>query len=210
MIIRFLGYIFGIGAMGFLLVAVAVALYIGNVTKDLPDIEVLASYEPAVTTRIYSTDGRLMQEYATERRLYLPIQAVPDRVKQAFISAEDNNFYSHNGIDYMAFANAGFNYVKAKVTGSGASARGASTNTQQTTKNFLLTSERTVDRKIKEAILAMRIEGTFTKDQILELYLNEIYFGLGAYGIAGAALAYYDKSVSELTLPEIAYLAALP
>ncbi|MEN0088587.1 MAG: penicillin-binding protein 1A [Pseudomonadota bacterium] len=208
--IRFLGYIFGIGAMAFLAVAVAIALYIGNVTKDLPDIEVLASYEPAITTRIHAADGRLMKEYATERRLYLPIQGVPERVKQAFISAEDKNFYSHNGIDYLAFGKAGFDYFRAKLTGQSIRARGASTITQQTTKNFLLTSDRTVDRKIKEAILALRIEGEFSKDQILELYLNEIYFGLGAYGIAGAALAYYDKSVSELTLPEIAYLAALP
>ncbi|MEM1364288.1 MAG: penicillin-binding protein 1A [Pseudomonadota bacterium] len=208
--IRFLGYIFGIGAMAFLAVAVAIALYIGNVTKDLPDIEVLASYEPAITTRIHSADGRLMKEYATERRLYLPIQGVPERVKQAFISAEDKNFYSHNGIDYLAFGKAGFDYFRAKLTGQSIRARGASTITQQTTKNFLLTSDRTVDRKIKEAILALRIEGEFSKDQILELYLNEIYFGLGAYGIAGASLAYFDKSVSELTLPEIAYLAALP
>ncbi|MEO0636168.1 MAG: penicillin-binding protein 1A [Pseudomonadota bacterium] len=208
--IRFLGYVFGIGAMGFLLVAVAVALYVGNVTKDLPDIEVLASYEPAITTRIHAADGRLMKEYATERRLYLPIQGVPARVKQAFISAEDKNFYDHNGIDYLAFGKAGFDYFRAKLTGQSIRARGASTITQQTTKNFLLTSDRTVDRKIKEAILALRIEGEFSKDQILELYLNEIYFGLGAYGIAGASLAYFDKSVSELTLPEIAYLAALP
>ncbi|MEO0497366.1 MAG: penicillin-binding protein 1A, partial [Pseudomonadota bacterium] len=130
--------------------------------------------------------------------------------KQAFISAEDKNFYRHNGIDYLAFGKAGFDYFRAKATGQSIRARGASTITQQTTKNFLLTSDRTVDRKIKEAILALRIEGEFSKDQILELYLNEIYFGLGAYGIAGASLAYFDKSVSELTLPEIAYLAALP
>jgi penicillin-binding protein 1A len=206
--IRLLGYFFGIGIVFALAAAAGVALYIGHLTKDLPDYEVLARYEPPVTTRIHASDGALMGEFAHERRLYLPIQAIPDRVKAAFLSAEDKNFYNHPGIDVSGL-------VRAVVTnmqnlGSGRRPVGASTITQQVAKNFLLTSDQTMQRKIKEMILAFRIEQAYTKDRILELYLNEIFFGLGSYGIAGAALTYFDKTVEDLTLPEMAYLAALP
>lgn len=205
---RLIGYFFGIGTIFFFIVAGGVAWYVSDVTKDLPDFEVLNSYAPPVTTRVHSATGELMAEYARERRLYLPIQAVPDRIKAAFISAEDKNFYSHGGMDWQGF-------VRAMVTnienyGKGRRLVGASTITQQVAKNFLLTSDQTVDRKIKEAILSFRIEEAYSKDRILELYLNEIFFGLGSYGIAGAALTYFDKSVNELELHEIAYLAALP
>lgn len=202
--IRLFGYFFGIGTAVALLVAAGVAVYVGNLSKDLPDYEVLATYEPPVTTRIHASDGSLMAEYAHERRLYLPIQAIPDRVKAAFLSAEDKNFYSHPGIDIQGIGRAAVRYV------SGGPMQGGSTITQQVAKNFLLTNEQTLDRKIKEAVLSFRIEEAYSKDRILELYLNEIFFGLGAYGIAGAALTYFDKSVSELTVADAAYLAALP
>ncbi|HTV68351.1 MAG TPA: penicillin-binding protein 1A [Rhizobiaceae bacterium] len=202
--IRLIGYFFGIGVFLALAAAAVVGIYVGNLSKGLPDYEVLARYEPPVTTRVHASDGALMGEFARERRLYLPIQAVPDRVKAAFLSAEDKNFYNHPGIDVVGLARA----VIANVqTGS---RQGASTITQQVAKNFLLTKDQTYERKIKEALLSFRIEQAYSKDRIFELYLNEIFFGLGSYGIAGAALTYYDKSVNELTVAEAAYLAALP
>jgi penicillin-binding protein 1A len=202
--IRLIGYFFGIGVFFALAAAAVVAIYVGNLSKDLPDYEVLARYEPPVTTRVHASDGSLMGEFARERRLYLPIQAVPDRVKAAFLSAEDKNFYNHPGIDMMGLARAVVTNVQ---TGS---RQGASTITQQVAKNFLLSKEQSYERKVKEALLSFRIEQAYSKDRIFELYLNEIFFGLGAYGIAGAALTYYDKSVNELTIAETAYLAALP
>ena len=206
--IRLIGYFFGIGAVAFLGVAAAVALYLGSVTKDLPDYEVLNSYAPPVTTRMHAGNGALMAEYARERRLYLPIQAIPDRVKAAFLSAEDKNFYQHPGVDVTGLFRA--IVVNLQNFGSGRRPVGASTITQQVAKNFLLSSDQTIDRKVKEAILSFRIEQAYSKDRILELYLNEIFFGLNSYGIAGAALTYFDKSVTELTIAETAYLAALP
>ncbi|MER8462611.1 penicillin-binding protein 1A [Mesorhizobium sp. M1396] len=206
--IRLIGYFFGIGTTLALLVAAGVAIYIGHLSKDLPDYEVLAKYEPPVTTRIHSSDGALMAEYARERRLYLPIQAIPDRVKAAFLSAEDKNFYNHPGIDVTGLGRAII--VNLQNLGSGRRQVGASTITQQVAKNFLLSSDQTYERKIKEMILAFRIEQAYPKDRILELYLNEIFFGFGAYGVAGAALTYFDKSVNELSVAEAAYLASLP
>ncbi|MEQ1953450.1 penicillin-binding protein 1A [Mesorhizobium sp. CN2-181] len=202
--IRLIGYFFGIGTMLALLVAGGVAVYVGNLAKDLPDYEVLANYEPPVTTRVHAVDGSLMGEFARQRRLYLPVQAIPDRVKAAFLSAEDKNFYKHPGVDFEGVIRAAVVYAK------GGPMQGGSTITQQVAKNFLLTREQTLDRKVKEAILSFRIEQAYSKDRILELYLNEIFFGLGSYGIAGAALTYFDKSVNELTVAEAAYLAALP
>ncbi len=210
MILRLFSYFFGIGTVILLIVAGFAFFYVGGLMKDLPDYEVLNRYEPPVTTRIHSSDGNLMAEYARERRLYLPIQGVPERLKQAYMSAEDKNFYSHNGIDYAALLKAGYQYFSAKFSGGDARARGASTITQQVAKNFLLTSDRTADRKIKEAILSLRIERAYSKDKILELYLNEIFLGFGSYGVAGASLAYFDKRVADLELQEMAYLAALP
>ncbi|MCX5479703.1 penicillin-binding protein 1A [Kaistia geumhonensis] len=208
MFLRLIGYIFGIGAVFFLVVAAGVAWYVSGLTGGLPSVEVLAKYEPPVMTRIHATDGQLVAEYARERRLYLPIQAIPDRVKAAFISAEDKNFYQHSGLDYAGIMRAGVQNIAA--LSSNGRMIGASTITQQVAKNFLLTNERTIDRKIKEAILSLRIEQANSKDKILELYLNEIFLGLGSYGVAAASLAYFDKSVHELTLSEAAYLAALP
>jgi len=202
--IRLIGYFFGIGTTIALVAAAGLWIFVGNLSKDLPDYEVLASYEPPVTTRVHASDGALMGEFARERRLYLPIQAVPDRVKAAFLSAEDKNFYHHPGVDVMGLARAVINNLQTGAK------QGASTITQQVAKNFLLTKDQTYERKIKEAILSFRIEQAYSKDRILELYLNEIFFGLGAYGVAGAALTYFDKSVNELTVAEAAYLAALP
>lgn len=206
--VRLIGYFFGVGIVLALLVAAGIALYVGDLTKDLPDYEVLAKYEPPVTTRVHAADGALMAEFARERRLYLPIQAVPDRVKAAFLSAEDKNFYNHPGVDVTGLARAVVTNIQN--LGSGRRPVGASTITQQVAKNFLLTSDQTMQRKIKEMVLSFRIEQAYSKDRILELYLNEIFFGLGSYGIAGAALTYFDKSVNELSLAEAAYLAALP
>ncbi|MCX7304998.1 MAG: penicillin-binding protein 1A [Hyphomicrobiales bacterium] len=202
--IRLIGYFFGIGTTLALVLAAGAWIFVGNLSKDLPDYAVLASYEPPVTTRVHASDGALMGEFARERRLYLPIQAVPDRVKAAFLSAEDKNFYHHPGIDVMGLGRAVVNNLQTGAK------QGASTITQQVAKNFLLTKDQTYERKIKEAILSFRIEQAYSKDRILELYLNEIFFGLGAYGVAGAALTYFDKSVNELTVAEAAYLAALP
>ena len=208
MFTRLLGYFFGIGVLGFLLAAGGVAYGIHYYSQDLPDYTVLSDYEPPVMTRVHASDGTLIAEYASERRLFLPIQSVPDTLKAAFLSAEDKNFYNHGGLDFTGIARA----VVVNVENIGTDRRpvGASTITQQVAKNFLLTSDVAIERKIREAILALRIERTFSKDQILELYLNEIYLGLGAYGIAAASLVYFDKSVHELTLAEAAYLAALP
>ncbi|PDT80610.1 penicillin-binding protein 1A [Sinorhizobium sp. BJ1] len=206
--IRLIGYFFGIGAFLLLGVAAAVAIYLGAITKDLPDYEVLAKYAPPVTTRFHAGNGALIAEYARERRLYLPIQTIPDRVKAAFISAEDKNFYQHPGVDVTGLVRA--IAVNIQNYGSGRRPVGASTITQQVAKNFLLSADQTIDRKIKEAILSFRIEQAYSKDRILELYLNEIFFGLNSYGVAGASLTYFDKSVTELTVAEAAYLAALP
>ncbi|WP_201403557.1 penicillin-binding protein 1A [Kaistia sp. 32K] len=208
MFLRLIGYLFGIGAVFFLAVAAGVAWYVSGLTGGLPSVEVLAKYEPPVMTRIHASDGQLVGEYARERRLYLPIQAIPDRVKAAFISAEDKNFYQHAGLDYYGIARAALQNISA--LSSDKRLIGASTITQQVAKNFLLTNERSMDRKIKEAILSLRIEQANSKDKILELYLNEIFLGLGSYGVAAASLSYFDKSVHELTLAEAAYLAALP
>ncbi|PZA11850.1 penicillin-binding protein [Rhodopseudomonas palustris] len=208
LLLRFFGFLFAAGTIVFLVgVAVAAGL-IWHFSKDLPDYSQLQDYEPPVMTRVHASDGSLLAEYAKERRLYLPIQAVPKLVINAFLAAEDKNFYEHGGIDYQGMARAALLY--AQNIGTNRRPQGASTITQQVAKNFLLTNEVSFTRKIKEALLAMRIERAYSKDKILELYLNEIYLGLGAYGIAAASLVYFDKSVNELTVSEAAYLAALP
>src|SRR5437588_1105052 len=207
-LVRFIGLLFAAGTVVFLVGVAATAGLIWHYSKDLPDYSQLQDYEPAVMTRVHAADGSLLGEYAKERRLYLPIQAVPKLVINAFLAAEDKNFYEHGGIDYSGMARAAVAYIQNY--GSNRRPQGASTITQQVAKNFLLTNEVSFARKIKEALLAMRIEKTYSKDKILELYLNEIYLGLGAYGVAAASLVYFDKSVNELTVAEAAYLAALP
>jgi penicillin-binding protein 1A len=179
--------------------------------RSLPSYQQLANYQPPVLTRFYANDGRVFGEYAKEKRLYVPLRAIPQRVKDAFISAEDKNFYTHMGVDVPSIIGA----AVSNISRIQASKRpiGASTITQQVTKNFLLADISclvSLERKIKEAILAVRIENAYTKDYILELYLNEIYLGGGAYGVAAAALYYFNKGLDDLTLQEAAFLAALP
>ena len=176
--------------------------------RSLPDYQQLATYEPAVVTRIHAGDGRLITEYAQENRVFVPIDAMPKLVLRAFLAAEDKNFYSHPGIDFLGILRASVQNLMQ--VGQNRRPAGASTITQQVAKNFLLTNEVSVERKIKEAILAFRIESALSKDRILELYLNEIYLGFGSYGVASAALNYFNKSLDELTVGEAAYLAALP
>jgi penicillin-binding protein 1A len=206
--LRFIGFLFAMGMFGFVIVAAVAAFVLWNASQDLPDYEVLAKYEPAVMTRLHANDGRLIAEYARERRIYVPIKSIPENLIEAFLSAEDKNFYQHGGLDIQGI-------LRALVTNlsnfqSGRRFVGASTITQQVAKNFLLSSEVSMDRKLKEAILAIRMERAFTKEQILELYLNEIYLGMGAYGVAAAAQTYWDKALNELSLADVAYLAALP
>src|SRR5213592_4523503 len=208
LLVRFLGFLFAAGTVVFLVGVAGVSGAIWHFSKDLPDYSQLQDYEPPVMTRVHASDGALLGEYSKERRLYLPIQAVPKLVINAFLAAEDKNFYEHGGIDFSGMARAAVLY--AQNYGSNRRPQGASTITQQVAKNFLLTNEVSFARKIKEALLAMRIERAYSKDRIHELYLNEIYLGLGAYGIAAASLVYFDKSVNELTIAEAAYLAALP
>ena len=176
--------------------------------RGLPEYSQLADYEPPTVTRVHAGDGSLLAEYATEKRVFVPIEAIPRRVVNAFLSAEDKNFYDHPGVDFTSVARA----VVTNLANLASNRRpvGASTITQQVAKNFLLTNEVSYERKIKEAILAFRIEHAFTKETILELYLNEIYLGFGSYGVAAAALNYFNKSLDELTIAEAAYLAALP
>src|SRR6266581_3301730 len=202
-LVRFMGFLFAAGTVVFLVGVAATAGLIWHYSRDLPDYSQLQDYEPPVMTRVHASDGALLGEYSKERRLYLPIQAVPKMVINAFLAAEDKNFYEHGGIDFSGMARAAVIY--AQNYGSNRRPQGASTITQQVAKNFLLTNEVSFTRKIKEALLAMRIERTYSKDKILELYL-----GLGAYGVAAASLVYFDKSVNELTVAEAAYLAALP
>jgi len=208
LLLRFFGFLFAAGTILFVVGVAATAGLLWHYSKDLPDYSQLQDYEPPVMTRVHAADGSLVAEYARERRLYIPIQAVPKLVINAFLAAEDKNFYEHGGLDFFGIARAAVNY--AQNFGSSRRPQGASTITQQVAKNFLLSNEVSFTRKIKEALLALKIERTYSKDKILELYLNEIYLGLGAYGIASASLTYFDKGVNEITVPEAAYLAALP
>jgi penicillin-binding protein 1A len=206
-VLRLFGILFTAGAIVFVIGAAGAGFLYWKFSKDLPDYSQLANYEPAVMTRVHAADGSLLAEYARERRLFIPIRAVPKMMVAAFLSAEDKNFYRHSGVDPEGIMRAAVYFVKRD---KGQRPQGASTITQQVAKNFLLSNEQTFDRKIKEMIVALRIENTYTKDKILELYLNEIYLGLGNYGIAAASLNYFGKSVHELSLAEAAYLAALP
>lgn len=200
----FLSTCFFFAVIAFVLIITSV----WQVSQELPDYRQLENYEPAVTTRLYAGDGQVMMEYAAEKRLFVPEDKIPALVKNAFIAAEDKNFYHHFGIDPMGILRAVLTNVKR--LGSGHRPSGASTITQQVAKNFLLSSELSYKRKIKEALLALRMEQAFTKEHILELYLNEIYLGNRSYGVAAAAMNYFGKALDELTLEEAAYLAALP
>ena len=205
-ILSILGTIFSMVTLGMFVVVLGVGAVFLTYGRDLPNHEALAQYSPDTISRIYSAEGRIIDEFATERRLFASAADIPDVVKQAFISAEDKNFYSHGGYDLRGIGAAIYQAVQSR----GANVRGASTITQQVMKNFLLGGERRIERKIKEIILATRIEKTLDKEEILELYLNEIYLGANSYGVAAAAQTYFNKSLSELEIDEAAYLAALP
>lgn len=185
--------------------AVLILIY-GN---DLPDYKKLATYAPPVATRLYASDGSLLQEYAEERRVFIDYADMPPMLVNAFIAAEDQNFWTHPGIDVQGIVRALANNA-LRAMGRDTTLSGASTITQQVAKNFFLTSERTISRKIKEAILALRLERSFSKQHILTLYMNQIFLGARAYGVGSAALMYFNKPVSELTLAECAFLASLP
>lgn len=208
--IRFVTNLFGALFSAVTLALFFAALAVGGVfwmySRDLPSHESLAQYTPPTISRVYSREGRIIDEFAEERRLFVPIEDIPDLVKHAFISAEDKNFYSHKGYDARGIAAAALEAVRSR----GQNVRGASTITQQVMKNFLLSGDRTGERKIKEIILATRIEEVLTKDKILELYLNEIFLGQNSYGVAAAAQSYFNKSLRDLAPHEAAMLAALP
>ncbi len=196
-----------------ILIAMAMGIAIAGYTiyyysRNLPDYSQLKAYHPPCVTRIYSSDGKLMEEYAREHRIFVPISSLPKSLIEAFIAVEDKNYYDHSGIDIFSILRAAIKNIPKLLNNQ--RVEGGSTITQQVVKNFLLTSERKIERKIKEAILSYMITKTLTKDQILELYLNQIYLGKGAYGVAAAALVYFNKSVEELTLNESAVLAAMP
>ncbi len=205
-IIGFFGSIFSMATLGLVAVAVGIGGILFMYSHDLPDHETLANYTPPTISRIYSREGTIVDEFAAERRLFVPAEDIPDRIAHAFVSAEDRNFYIHGGYDLRAIAAA---FVEA-VRSRGQDVRGASTITQQVMKNFLLDGSRTIERKIKEIILAARIETTLTKDRILELYLNEIFLGQNSYGVAAAAQTYFNADLEDLNLQQAAYLAALP
>ena len=208
--LRFVGNVLG-GLYSFVTLGlIFAALTLGGIfymySRDLPSHENLAQYTPATISRIYSGEGRIIDEFAQERRLFVASEDIPDLVKNAFISAEDKNFYSHHGYDTRGMVAAVIEAVQSR----GESMRGASTITQQVMKNFLLDGSRSVERKIKEIILATRLEQTLSKDKILELYLNEIFLGKNSYGVAAAAQTYFNKPLTDLAPHEAAMLAAMP
>jgi len=211
-VLRVLGRIAALGLALVLLAVVGGGVFAWHEYRrfaaDLPTLDGLRTYQPKVMSRVYADNDQLVQELATERRIFVPYTAIPDMVKQAFVSAEDKTFWTHNGIDPLAIFRAGV--TDLEQMGQGRRPIGASTITQQLAKNMLLGNEVSLSRKVKEAILATRIEGTLSKERILELYLNEIYLGLGSYGVAAAAQTYFDKSLDQLTLAEAAFLGALP
>ncbi len=205
-ILSIFGAIFSLVTLGIFMAALVIGAVFWMYGRDLPSHESLAQYKPPTISRIYSGEGQLIDEFAQERRLFTPSEEIPDLVKQAFISAEDKNFYTHQGYDPRGIIAAGVEAVRTK----GATVRGASTITQQVMKNFLLSGDRRAERKIKEIILATRLEDTLDKEQILELYMNEIFLGQNSYGVTAAAQTYFNKTLQELAPHEAAMLAAMP
>ena len=194
-----------VALLGLLIFSISTLWYFSS---DLPDYKILANYKPPISSRVHSGEGQLIAEYALQKRLFIPYESIPKNVVNAFLSAEDKNFFSHPGVDAKSITRAIIKNLKNIF--SEKRLEGASTITQQVAKNFLLTNEVSVISKIKEAILAFRIERAYSKERIMELYLNQIYLGEGTYGIAAASLEYFDKAVNELNYEESALLAALP
>ncbi len=197
-----------VSASSVILSAVLVIGVLWTYSSDIPDYKFLKNYKPSVSSKVFSGNGELVADFSKEKRIFVPYNSIPENVINAFLSAEDKNFFSHPGVDakgvLRAIVNNIFNIISSKRL------EGASTITQQVAKNFLLTNEVSINRKIKEAILAFRIERALSKQRILELYLNQIYLGSGAYGVAAASLEYFDKSIRDLNYSEAALLAALP
>ena len=191
-----------------LLSAFSILAVLWAFSNNLPDYKFLKSYKPSVSSKVYSGNGELVNDFSTEKRIFVPYDAISEKVINSFLSAEDKNFYSHPGVDAKGVLRAIINNISNIIASK--RLEGASTITQQVAKNFLLTNEVSLNRKIKEAILAFRIERALSKERILELYLNQIYLGGGAYGVASASLEYFDKSIGELNYDEAALLAALP
>jgi penicillin-binding protein 1A len=191
-----------------LFVVIAVLAVLWAFSNNLPDYKFLKNYKPSVSSKVYSGEGELVNDFSKEKRIFIPYKAIPKKVINSFLSAEDKNFYSHPGVDAKGVLRAIINNISNMIASK--RLEGASTITQQVAKNFLLTNEVSLTRKLKEAILALRIERALTKERILELYLNQIYLGEGTYGVASASLEYFDKSIEELNYEEAALLAALP
>lgn len=208
LLLRLLGMFSLLCFVGALITVIGAAWVLHHYTRGLPEYTQLEDYEPPTLTRLHAGDGRLLAEYAAEQRVFVPIEAMPKLLVNAFIAAEDKNFYRHPGIDLFGIARALIQNVLH--AGSGKRLVGASTITQQVAKNFLLTNEVSINRKIREAILAIRIERTLSKERILELYLNEIFLGQRSYGVAAAAMNYFNRALSDLDLSEVAFLAGLP
>ena len=192
----------------FLLTSVIILIVLWTFSNSIPDYRFLKNFKPPVSSKMYSGNGELVADFSKEKRIFVPYEAIPKNVINSFLSAEDKNFFSHPGIDAKGVMRAMVNNIQNIM--SSKRLEGASTITQQVAKNFLLTNEVSLNRKIKEAILAFRIERSLSKERILELYLNQIYLGSGAYGVAAASLEYFDKSIKELNYNEAALLAALP
>lgn len=205
---RVMTVLLSLGLLAVIVAAGIVVWALDHYAKDLPDFESLKDYQPPVVSRVYAWDGRLMAEFASEKRVYVPVESIPTRLIEAFISAEDKTFYTHNGIDFRGIARAMLTNIKN--LGTDRRLVGASTITQQVAKNILLTNEVSYARKIREIILSVRMERVMSKDRIIELYLNEIPLGQRAFGVGAAALTYFNKALDELTLGEMAYLAGLP
>ena len=199
---------FGAGVILAFAGAVVLTIYLIRVSADLPDYESLKTYEPPVMSRVHAGDGKLIAEYAKEHRVFVPRAAIPDHVIQAFVSAEDKNFYRHNGLDVQGILRAVLVNVRNKIIGR--RLVGASTLTQQVAENFLIDTDQKINAKVRKMIIAMRMEKVFSKDKILELYLNQIYLGNRSYGVAAASLNYFGKSLDDLDLAQTAYLAAIP
>src|SRR6056300_234681 len=192
----------------FLVISLLILGILWSFSNNLPDYKFLKNYKPPVSSKVFSGDGDLVADFSQEKRIFVPYNSIPQNVINSFLSAEDKNFFSHPGVDAKGVLRATINNIQNIMTSK--RLEGASTITQQVAKNFLLTNEVSLNRKIKEAILAFRIERALSKERILELYLNQIYLGEGTYGVASASLEYFDKSSSELNYEEAALLAALP
>ena len=204
----FVKKIFVISLSILLLILITILGILWSYSNNIPDYKFLKNYKPPVSSKVYSGNGNLVADFSKEKRIFVPINTIPKNVINAFLSAEDKNFFKHPGVDAKGVLRAIINNFKNILTSK--RLEGASTITQQVAKNFLLTNEVSINRKIKEAILAFRIERALSKERILELYLNQIYLGSGAYGVAAASLEYFDKSIRELDYSEAALLAALP